>query len=151
MSIPASDFSPMTDVDLEWVVENEAGLHAFPWSRGNFVDALEAGYGGWIMRRNARPVAYAVMLTVLDEAHLLNIGVARDSQRAGLGRELLRFLIGEARRRGSTQFFLEVRPSNLPALALYRAYGFQQIGRRKAYYPVRDGGREDAIVLRLDL
>lgn len=151
MSPVSPDFSPMTDLDLEWVVENEAQLHAFPWSKGNFIDSLEAGYSAWVMRQQGRPVAYAVMLTVLDEAHLLNISVAREAQGAGFGRVLLGYLSDEARRGGSSQFFLEVRPSNLPALALYRSHGFQPIGRRKGYYPLREGGREDAIVMRLDL
>lgn len=141
----------MSEYDLDWVVENEAQLHAFPWSKGNFVDSLAAGYSAWVMREEGRPVAYAVVLTVLDEAHLLNISVVREAQGAGLGGVLLRYLSEEARRGGSSQFFLEVRPSNLPAIALYRSHGFEPVGRRKGYYPSREGGREDAIVMRRDL
>ncbi|WP_332673236.1 ribosomal protein S18-alanine N-acetyltransferase [Aromatoleum sp.] len=144
-------FAPMTELDLDWVVENEAELHAFPWTRGNFVDSLVAGYGAWVLRDAAQPVAYAVMLTVVDEAHLLNISVAQRAQRAGAGGRLLRQLFDEARARGASQFFLEVRPSNDAAIALYRRHGFEPIGRRKGYYPARDGGREDAIVMRREL
>lgn len=144
-------FTPMTELDLDWVVENEAELHAFPWTRGNFVDSLVAGYGAWVLRDVAQPVAYAVMLTVVDEAHLLNISVARPAQRAGVGGRLLRQLFDEARERGASQFFLEVRPSNEAAIALYQRHGFEPIGRRKGYYPARDGGREDAIVMRREL
>jgi ribosomal-protein-alanine N-acetyltransferase len=141
----------MTELDLDWVVENEAELHAFPWTRGNFVDSLVAGYGAWILRDTAQPLAYAVMLTVVDEAHLLNISVARPAQRAGIGGRLLRQLFDEARERGASQFFLEVRPSNEAAIALYDRHGFESIGRRRGYYPARDGGREDAIVMRREL
>lgn len=143
--------TPMTELDLDWVVENEAELHAFPWTRGNFVDSLVAGYGAWILRDAAQPVAYAVMLTVVDEAHLLNISVARSAQRAGVGGRLLRQLFDEARERGASQLFLEVRPSNEAAIALYDRHGFEPIGRRRGYYPARDGGREDAIVMRREL
>lgn len=151
MNAVASDFSPMTDHDLDWVVDHEAALHAFPWSRGNFVDSLAAGHSAWVMRVGGSPAAYAVMLMVLDEAHLLNISVAREFQGARLGTALLRHLFAEARRCGASQFFLEVRPSNSAALALYRSHGFQPIGRRKGYYALREGGREDAIVMRLEL
>ena len=144
-------FAPMTEVDLDWVVENEAELHAFPWTRGNFVDSLHAGYGAWVLRVAAQPVAYGVMLTVVDEAHLLNISVARAAQRAGVGGRLLRQLFDEAHGRGASQFFLEVRPSNEAAIALYHRHRFEAIGRRKGYYPSRDGGREDAIVMRREL
>lgn len=151
MRTSPADFVPMAEIDLDWVVENEAQLHAFPWTRGNFVDSLAAGYGAWIVRDAGRPVAYAVMLTVLDEAHLLNISVARPAQRAGVGGRLLRQLFAEARDRGASQFFLEVRPSNEPAIALYHRHGFEPIGRRKSYYPAIGGGREDAIVMRREL
>lgn len=144
-------FSPMHEEDLDWVVENEQELHAFPWTAGNFSDSLQAGYGAWVMWQGAERIAYAVMLTVVDEAHLLNISVARRSQGAGVGSALMEHLFGEARRTGATQFFLEVRPSNEPALALYQRHGFVSVGRRKNYYPASDGAREDAIVMRRDL
>ena len=144
-------FVPMTDEDLSWVVENERELHAFPWSEGNFADSLRAGYNCWVMRDEAEPVAYAVMLTVIDEAHLLNISVARTVQRRGIGAKLLEYLSSEALRAGATQFFLEVRPSNTAAIALYERHGFVSIGRRKGYYPAPDGRREDAIVMRREL
>lgn len=144
------DFSPMTEDDLDWVVENERELHAFPWTRGNFADALRAGYSAWLLRAEGRACAYAVMMEVLDEAHLLNISVARGAQRRGLGAAMLAYVADDARRRGASQLFLEVRPSNTPALALYERMGFEAVGRRRGYYPA-PGGREDAIVMRLGL
>nr|WP_076601990.1 ribosomal protein S18-alanine N-acetyltransferase [Aromatoleum tolulyticum] len=141
----------MTDEDLPWVAENERELHAFPWSEGNFTDSLRAGYNCWVMHNGPEPVAYAVMLTVIDEAHLLNISVVRAVQRQGIGGMLLEYLSSEALRAGATQFFLEVRPSNTAALALYERHGFVAIGRRKGYYPAPGGQREDAIVMRREL
>lgn len=143
-------FVPMADHDLDWVVEQEAALHRFPWSRANFADSLAAGYACLLMHDAGAPVGYAVVLGVLDEAHLLNISVIHAAQRRGLGSRLLGHLISTARDDGVRQFFLEVRPSNLPAIALYRCAGFVEIARRKGYYPSPDG-REDAIVMRLEL
>ncbi|NMG27675.1 ribosomal protein S18-alanine N-acetyltransferase [Aromatoleum evansii] len=141
----------MTDEDLPWVVENERELHAFPWSEGNFADSLRAGYNCWVMHNGGGPVAYAVLLTVIDEAHLLNISVTRGAQRGGIGGKLLDYLFAVAQQGGATQFFLEVRPSNTAALALYEGRGFVAVGRRKGYYPAPGGGREDAIVMRREL
>lgn len=143
-------FLPMDENDLDWVVVAEKDLHAFPWTRGNFVDSLAAGYSAWVMRIGDNAVGYAVVLLVMDEAHLLNISVQRAFQGCGLGRRLLDFVADTARQRGAAQLFLEVRPSNLAALGLYEAYGFDVIGRRRAYYPAHDG-REDAIVMRKSL
>ncbi|MFT3758270.1 ribosomal protein S18-alanine N-acetyltransferase [Thauera sp.] len=144
------EFVPMQAGDLDWIEPHETALHAFPWSRGNFLDSLTAGHGAWVMKEEGGMVAYAVVLAVLDEAHLLNISVIRSAQRRGLGRILLEWLHGDARNKGATQFFLEVRPSNTAALSLYQALGYEQIGLRKAYYPAAVG-REDAIVMRREL
>ncbi|MBN8442993.1 MAG: ribosomal protein S18-alanine N-acetyltransferase [Dechloromonas sp.] len=140
----------MSEDDLDWVTAREQELHAFPWSRGNFADSLAAGYSCWVMTQLGRAVGYAVMMLILDEAHLLDICIVREAQGSGRGAALLAFLRSEARIRGATQFFLEVRPSNETALALYRKAGFEQVGRRRGYYPAT-GGREDAIVMRCAL
>ena len=149
MTAHSLSFAPMTEHDLDWVMEQEASLHRFPWSLGNFTDSLAAGYACWLMLETGAPVGYAVVLVVLDEAHLLNISVVRAAQRRGLGSRLLEHLFSVARSSGIRQFFLEVRPSNLAALALYRRAGFVEIGRRKGYYPSPEG-REDAIVMRFE-
>lgn len=148
--VPVTEFLPLTEADLDWVVAAEADLHPFPWTRGNFVDSLAAGYSGWTMQADGEQAGYAVVLLVMDEAHLLDISVLRAFQGKGLGRVLLEFVGEMARQRGAVQMFLEVRPSNQSALALYENSGFQAIGRRKAYYPA-PGGREDAIVMRKGL
>lgn len=140
-------FRGMREDDLDWVEREERDLHPFPWTRGNFADSLAAGQAGWVMEEGRVPVAYAVVLHVLDEAHLLNISVLRARQRQGLGAGLLDWLEKDARLRGATQFFLEVRPSNTAALCLYQRSGYLQIGRRKNYYPAL-AGREDALVMR---
>lgn len=138
----------MRPEDLDWVAAREAELHAHPWSRGNFADALAAGNDAWIMRRGEDPLGYAVVLKVLDEAHLLDIGIVGSAQGQGLGRVLMEWLCDAARDAGVGSFYLEVRPSNAVALRLYQRLGFEEIGRRRAYYPAGQGLREDAIVMR---
>ena len=147
-------FRPMLPADLHWVAAHEREQHPTPWSFGNFADSLEAGYSCWVVLDGegsaAHPMGYAVLMVVLDEAHLLNITVAGPRQRQGIGRALLDFLFERARQAGAHQMFLEVRPTNEPAQSLYRRTGFQLVGRRKGYYP-GPGEPEDALVMRLPL
>ncbi|WP_366520745.1 ribosomal protein S18-alanine N-acetyltransferase [Zoogloea sp.] len=144
------DFVPMAEADLEWIAAQDRLLYPYPWTAGNFADALQAGYSCWSVFEGQEQIGYAVLMMVLDEAHILNISVMKPHQGRGLGRRLLEHLAEVARSRGGRQLFLEVRPSNLPALALYDKAGFRQIGRRKGYYPA-EGGREDALVMQLHL
>lgn len=139
-------FVTMTPEALDAVLAIEEAVQAFPWTRGNFADALEAGYDAWVMREDGRVIGFAIVMHAVDEAHLLVIGIAPDRQRAGRGRALLEFVAARARAAGMTRLLLEVRPSNLPALAFYRQAGFVEIGRRRGYYPAQEG-REDAIVM----
>lgn len=145
------EFVPMGAGDLDTVVDIEQLACAFPWTRGNFSDALAAGYSGWLCRVGPDTAGYAVVMMALDEAHLLNLVVAPAWQRQGLGARLLDFAMAAARRNGAGSMFLEVRPSNSRAHALYDAFGFTVIGRRKNYYPAPGGNREDALVMKHSL
>lgn len=140
----------MTDADLDAVVAAEGRIHRFPWTRGNFADSLAAGHGAWVVQESEMLVGYAVMMQVLDEAHLLNISVLPELQRQGRGTRLLQHLFGLARLRGMTRMLLEVRQGNAPGLGLYRRHGFVEIGRRRDYYQAHEG-REDAIVMAREL
>ena len=93
---------------------------------------------------------YGILSVGAGEAHVLNLCVAAVWRSQGLGRYLLRRLLDIARWNGAERVFLEVRPSNPLAKTLYESAGFAEIGRRPRYYPARDG-REDAIVMALDL
>lgn len=147
MTSAGLNFAPMREDELEWVAVQDAQLYPFPWSAGNFSDSMRSGYSCWTMRDGAELAGYAVLMMVLDEAHILNISVLVGRQRQGLGRRLLDHLGEVARQAGARQMFLEVRPSNVAALALYARAGFETIGRRKGYYPAAEG-REDALVMR---
>jgi ribosomal-protein-alanine N-acetyltransferase len=144
-------YAPLAEADLDEVVAAEKEIYPFPWTRGNFLDALHAGYSAWVLRDGARRVAaYSVMMLALDEAHLLNLSVARGAQRTGLGWRTLDWMADVARGYGGRTMMLEVRPSNEAALRLYQRYGFDRIGVRRGYYPSH-GGREDAVVMRITL
>jgi ribosomal-protein-alanine N-acetyltransferase len=145
-------YAPMTEADLDDVVTLEQSVYPHPWTRGNFVDSLASGYNAWVLRDEHGTLAgYFLLMGAVDEAHLLNVAVAADRQRQGLGRYLLDKVAACARGLSAQSVLLEVRPSNLRALKVYRQYGFVEIGRRKAYYPAHNGKREDAIVMRLAL
>lgn len=136
----------MTPDDLDEVLVLEERIQAFPWSLGNFRDSIFSGHGCWLRRSTGQVAAFAVTMPAVDETELLNIGVAPDWQRRGLGRELLDFLCAQARQDGMGRMLLEVRPSNQVAIAFYRRFDFVEIGRRRGYYPAAEG-REDAIVM----
>ena len=95
-------------------------------------------------------IGYAVMMWVLDEAHLLNLSVLPELQRQGRGTALLMHLFGLARTRQATRMLLEVRRSNFSGQGLYLRHGFGEIGHRRRYYRSHEG-REDAIVMARDL
>lgn len=143
-------YREMTEDDLERVLAIESAVHAHPWSRGNFADSLGAGYHCWVGERDAHLLGYGVLTLAADEAHLLNLSVAPAWQRHGIGAQLTAFFSTLAREHGARKIYLEVRPSNLPARALYARTGFIEIGVRRDYYPA-DNGREDAVVMELSL
>jgi [ribosomal protein S18]-alanine N-acetyltransferase len=147
---PEPEWRPLRDSDVAYIAALEAQIHAAPWTSGNFRDALAAGYSATVGEREGRIVAYGVLMLAPGEAQILNLSVVPDSRRQGLGRELLRRFIDDARRLGAGQIFLEVRVSNVGAIALYAAEGFAPVGRRENYYPALQGGaiREDALVMR---
>jgi ribosomal-protein-alanine N-acetyltransferase len=95
----------------------------------------------------ADPVAVACGWLVADELHITFLAVAPQQRRRGIGRRLLRELLGEAARAGARWATLEVARGNGPARGLYRACGFREAGVRRAYY--RSG--DDAVVLWLTL
>lgn len=141
----------MCEDDLDAVMAIELRAYPFPWSRGIFRDCLRAGYPAWVLQRDdGELIGYGVLSIAADEAHVLNICAASHVQGRGHGRRLLLALLKIARGRGVQRVFLEVRPSNTAAIALYKDEGFGEIGRRPRYYPAH-AGREDAVVMALDL
>lgn len=143
---------PMTLADLDRVLALEVQAYSHPWSRGNFIDSLAAGYQAVLrLGADAQLLGYFLAQPGFQETHLLNLTVAPRHQRQGHGQALVAQLQAWARARGDQALWLEVRASNPAALALYRRLGFMQMGLRKGYYPASGQQREDALVLRLNL
>lgn len=143
---PALDFRPMQALDLPEIIEIERLSYPHPWTQIIFGDCLHAGYSSWVCGRNGVIEAYGILSAAAGEAHLLNICVRKESRQQGLGRKMLRHLVAIARRHDTEMIFLEVRPSNVAARALYEDEGFNELGNRRDYYPA-GRGREDALIL----
>ncbi len=133
--------------DLDDVVAIENAAYAFPWSLGIFCDCLRVGYLCRVLELEGRVIGYGILSLLAEESHVLNLCISPDYRRMGFGRQLLRHLLELSASREVAQVFLEVRPSNVSALRLYREHGFEQIGLRRDYYRAAEG-REDALVLR---
>ena len=140
----------MTEDDLAEVADVEAESYMFPWNAGVFRECLRAGYSCRVLDHDGEITGYAIMASGTGEAHVLNVCVRPDQRGQNAGRALMEWLLEEARSAGNSWIFLEVRPSNRPALRLYQSLGFVQVGVRRGYYQAV-GGREDALVHRLDL
>jgi ribosomal-protein-alanine N-acetyltransferase len=147
------ELAPMSAGDVEAVMAVEAGVYPFPWTRGNFIDSLAAGYIAQLARdgRGGPLLGYYVALAGVDEMHLLNITVAPAYQRQGHARFMLKDLVARSRCVRARRIWLEVRASNVVALAIYRHFGFQEQGLRTGYYPAAHGRRESAVVMSLDV
>lgn len=149
---PAAWHRAMGADDLPGVLALEVAAYPFPWSQGNFIDSLAAGYLAWVRHDSQlQLVAYCVAQPGYQETHLLNLTVAPQHQRRGHGRALLLALAGWARERGDAALWLEVRQSNVAGRALYAGAGFDEVGLRRGYYPDAQQKREDAVVMRLAL
>lgn len=146
LSEPPTRIREMTHDDLSMVSDIERRSYEFPWSHGVFRDCLLAGYHTIVLQRDDTVAGYGVLSIAAGEAHILNICVDPTHRSRGYGEQLLDEMLFRARSSQVRQIFLEVRPSNEPAIALYRKKGFHQVANRPAYYQAH-GGREDAAVL----
>ena len=136
----------MTHEDLAPVSNIERQSYEFPWSHGVFRDCLLAGYQCTVLERNGEVAGYSILSIAAGEAHILNICVHPDYRSMGYGEKLLDDLLFRARSASVREIFLEVRPSNEHALALYKKKDFHKVADRPAYYQASHG-REDASVL----
>ena len=132
--------------DLSLVSDIERRSYEFPWSHGVFRDCLLAGYHCMVLERDGRVAGYGILSIAAGEAHILNLCVDPGYRSHGYGEQLLDAILAQSRASNVREIFLEVRPSNVTALALYRKKGFHSVARRPAYYQASEG-REDAAVL----
>lgn len=143
---------PMTVRDLDDVMRIESASYEFPWTRGNFIDSLAAGYHAQLLTvPGACPAGYLVAMSGYEEMHLLNLTVDPAQRRRGHAGFMLDALVQQCCRVQAHVLWLEVRESNLRAQTLYRHYGFEHAGMRRGYYPAPRDSREDAVVMSLNI
>jgi ribosomal-protein-alanine N-acetyltransferase len=135
----------MTAGDVGRVVAIEGVSAPTPWSASTFANELGIPFSRALVAEveGQGVVAFAVWWRVAAELHLLNLAVAPENRRQGIARALLEEVLAEGRREAAEQMTLEVAAENAPALALYEAFGFAAVGRRRDYY----GPGNDAVLL----
>ncbi len=129
------------------IAEIEKASFLTPWSEKAFLGELSNRYSHmWIYVHDGKVLGYICFWSIMEEVHLLNVAVHPAFRRRGIARSLLKMMLEECINEGAEFFWLEVRPSNSAAVALYRDLGFVETGRRRLYY--RETG-EDAILMGL--
>lgn len=135
----------MQESDLDRVVAIEQLVQTHPWSKQQFKESL-LSYQCTVYEQANQVLGFCILQPVLDEANLLLMAIHPDQQGRGLGYELLNYSIDQLKN-SPVQIFLEVRESNVAAIALYEKADFHQIDLRKNYYPNIDGSREHAVIM----
>ena len=134
--------------DNEVIAALEKESFSDPWSLEMIEDCfLSFAFSGVVAEENGAVIGYVGAIAVDGEADIVNVCVGQKYRRRGVGRSLMRATLDGLKDKGVKVFYLEVRRSNLGAIALYEQLGFVKVGERKKYY----GGTEDAIVYRLDI
>jgi [ribosomal protein S18]-alanine N-acetyltransferase len=135
--------------DAGSLVAIERRAFSDPWSEGSFREALSSPWTFGLVADTSRGVAgYLIGREVAGTGEVLNLAVAPEFRRRGIGGALLGAGLVAFRRRKVDEVFLEVRESNISAQALYIGHGFRPVGQRASYYR---NPREDALVLRLEM
>lgn len=143
--------------DLDEVLAIEQRAHIAPWTKGQLTDSLTAGNWAYVLRAlgvDDAPdslLGYCVLMPGVDDISLLNIAVDPSCQGQGYAKKMLLVMEDQAIAKNFLKLFLEVRASNALAIGLYQKMHYQQVGIRKAYYPVHEGPREDALVMMKEL
>jgi [ribosomal protein S18]-alanine N-acetyltransferase len=151
---PVASFGPLDATHAEAVADLHAAAFARPWSAIDFEGMLaerDILADGLFLGAQAAPVGFALSRRVLNEAEILTIAIAPDGRGLGLSRPLLAHHLGELRLRGVRRVHLEVEEGHEPALRLYRGLGFEEVGRRSAYYAKPDGATASALTMSLTL
>lgn len=147
----------MSENDLQAVVEIENSVINLSWKLSHFRDSFNDKEHTfcWVMKskyNQNQVIGFALLMLILDEAHLLNIAIHQQFRGKGLAAKFLKFMFEFAAKKSATTMFLEVRFFNETAKKLYKSFGFEQIGIRKKYYSAKitnntPDGKEDAIIM----
>lgn len=135
---------PMALSDLDAVMAIEQVSSPAPWKRGHFLQEIHSALAFPVVALvDGRVAGYLCLMSLFEEAQVMNIAVAPEQRGRGVGRRLMEHAIAAAREKGAENLVLEVRQSNAAAIALYEQFGFVRYFVRKGYYE----GKEDAILM----
>ncbi|MCX5813084.1 MAG: ribosomal protein S18-alanine N-acetyltransferase [Proteobacteria bacterium] len=141
--------SKMQKGDIEKILEIEKRSFITPWTKKMLNETLSSPISiSLVIKESKLLLGYIMLYSVLNEAHILNLATNPDYRRRGYASRLIRHTIEYCEKRDISEFFLEVRDSNIKAKKLYRMFGFEVIGKRKGYYT---DTHEDALVMQLSL
>ena len=138
---------PMTSAHLDEVADLERICFSRPWSRKMLAEELENQCAAFLVAQDSitqQVMGYAGLLVMADEGYITNVAVFPEFRRQGVAAKLIAVFENFARGNKLAFLTLEVRPSNTAAIALYKGFGFEEVGRRKNYY---DLPKEDALIL----
>ena len=120
-----------------------------PWSENNFLEAFASDrITVYAAEEDGKLLGFSCLLTIADEAEILNIASAPDARRRGVGQALLQRMLLDCAGHGIASVYLEARESNAPARGLYLKNGFEEIGVRKNYY---ERPRENAVLMKFTI
>lgn len=137
---------PMNADHLEDLERLERICFSRPWSKRMLGEELENQCAAFLVAEdeNGTVLGYAGLLVMLDEGYITNVAVFPEYRRLGVAAKIIDVYMNFAAANDLAFLTLEVRPSNEAAIALYRRFGFEEVGRRKNYY---DLPKEDALIL----
>lgn len=139
----------MKQSDVPAIAELEKQCFSAPWSENMITSSMESRLSCWLVAEiNGTIAGYVGSESVIDSADMMNIAVAPEFRRQGVGIALVNGLISRLQRKSVAFLLLEVRVSNKPAIAMYEKMGFLQVGLRPRYYC---NPREDAFIMRKEL
>lgn len=139
---------PMTAADLNAVLQIEQSSFPLPWKREHFLQEIEAPHSfPFVVEIDGQVAGYVCLMSLFEEAQILDIAVAAEQRGRGVGRLLMEKALAVAREKGAEIMALEVRESGAAAIGLYQALGFRQVGIRANYYQ----SRENAVLMEIPI
>ena len=137
---------PMNADHLDELERLERICFSRPWSKRMLGEELENQCAAFLVAEDERGtvLGYAGLLVMIDEGYITNVAVFPEYRRMGIAAKIIEVYLNFAKANDLAFLTLEVRPSNEAAIALYRRFGFEEVGRRKNYY---DLPKEDALIL----
>lgn len=129
--------------DAEFIAQIERNCFSTPWTTEQIKNSDDST-AFFLAKTKEKVVGYGGMYTVLDEGYITNIGVLPEFRRRGIGAKIVKALIDFSIEKSLSFLSLEVRPSNIAAIKLYKSFGFEEVGRRKNFYRLPS---EDALIM----